>query len=91
MGCRGVPAGRRGLLVPSCVAGPGYMGLEVFFALLRSHCLSTFCIQASLLLGRLDGYSGGGEHMGGRILWARSRTMVDSVVDDKQEAGGGGS
>lgn len=37
-----------GLLAPSCIAGPGYVGLEVFFALLCSHCLSTFCIRVSL-------------------------------------------
>lgn len=73
-----------GLLVPSCIAGPGYMGLEVVLALWYSHCLSTFCIQVSLLLGRLDSYSGGGEHMDGRILWLWARTMVDTAEDDKQ-------
>jgi hypothetical protein len=67
-------------------ARPGYTGLEVFFDSLHfisSHCLSTFCIQVSLLLGGLDGYSGGGEHMDGRIFWLWARTMVDTAEDDK--------
>lgn len=73
-----------GLLVPSCIASTWDKRHSlILFALLCSQCLSTFCIQVSLMLGRLDSYSGGGEYMDGRLFWPWARTMVDTPEVDQ--------